>query len=297
MKSRFPLLQWREKIQNLVKADCRIGDDLLLVEDNYWDPGREPFVADITYSMIITRGWTDMSINFKEYHIEAPSLVVILPGMITCLKRMSEDNDGFAVLMSTNFFNPIFNDLRLNTMLNSTAFLNPVSKIEYPEVFSDYKSMLRRILSSDGCLFKMDAARHLTLTMLYGYTLSVKHQAPAVENRNEEIANSFLDLVQQNYMEKRDVSSYADMLCITPKYLAMAVKTSTGRTPLDWIDEYTCSTAKALLSSTKLSVNEISEKLNFDSQALFGKYFKRITGISPREYRNSLIPKDKNSNN
>ncbi|WP_196048231.1 helix-turn-helix domain-containing protein, partial [Parabacteroides distasonis] len=43
--------------------------------------------------------------------------------------------------------------------------------------------------------------------------------------------------------------------------------------------------AKALLSSSTLSIQEISDRLNFTNQSFFGKYFKQHVGISPTEYR------------
>ncbi|MGN1226863.1 MAG: helix-turn-helix domain-containing protein, partial [Candidatus Cryptobacteroides sp.] len=136
------------------------------------------------------------------------------------------------------------------------------------------------------------------MTMLYGYTLSKNEDKTILgRSRNDEITNQFLNLIQKHFSETRDVASYAGMLCITPKYLTMAVKKSSGKTPLDWIDEYTNSAAKALLASTRLNINEISEKLNFSSQAIFGKFFKRVNGISPREYRKQLYTLDKTSNN
>ncbi|MGM9753029.1 MAG: helix-turn-helix domain-containing protein [Candidatus Cryptobacteroides sp.] len=296
MKAKLPFVKWREKVQNIVPPHNRLGDDLLLIEDKYWDPGDEPFIADITYSIILLKGWSEMSINLKKYHIDAPAMVVILPGMITQAFAHSEDMESFSIVMSPTFFNPLFNEMGINSIMNSNIFLNPVSVIDWPDVFLNYRDMLKRILSAEGCRFKMEAARHLTLTMFYGYTLSMRDiSKPMSKNRNDEISNKFLDLVQTHFAEIRDVASYADKLCITPKYLAMAVKSSTGKTPLEWIDDYLSSAAKAMLSSTNLSVNEISEKLNFSSQSLFGKYFKRINGISPREYRNNLVYMEKSA--
>ncbi|MDR1543003.1 MAG: helix-turn-helix domain-containing protein [Prevotellaceae bacterium] len=43
--------------------------------------------------------------------------------------------------------------------------------------------------------------------------------------------------------------------------------------------------AKALLKSTNMTIQQISDYLNFPSQSFFGKYFKRVEGISPREYK------------
>ena len=43
--------------------------------------------------------------------------------------------------------------------------------------------------------------------------------------------------------------------------------------------------AKKLLVTTTLSITEISGRAGFGSQSYFGDYFRRITGVSPRQYR------------
>lgn len=72
---------------------------------------------------------------------------------------------------------------------------------------------------------------------------------------------------------------------MTPKYLSLLVKNVSNRTAGEWIDNYVVLEAKALLSSSTLSIQEISDRLNFANQSFFGKYFKQHAGISPTEYR------------
>lgn len=56
--------------------------------------------------------------------------------------------------------------------------------------------------------------------------------------------------------------------------------------------------AKALLRSTNLTIQQISYELNFTSQSFFGKYFKRLTGMSPKEYKeNRYTEKEKAQQN
>lgn len=56
---------------------------------------------------------------------------------------------------------------------------------------------------------------------------------------------------------------------------------------MKWIERYTVLNAKSLLKTTALSVSEISDRLNFPAPSDFGKYFKKFTGYSPREFRNA----------
>jgi len=49
--------------------------------------------------------------------------------------------------------------------------------------------------------------------------------------------------------------------------------------------DYVILEAKALLKSTNMTVQQVGDELNFPEQSFFGKYFKRIVGVSPREYK------------
>lgn len=86
-------------------------------------------------------------------------------------------------------------------------------------------------------------------------------------------------------MEREADLRYSGGLCITPKYLSRIIKDITGYTALDYIENYVVTEAKAMLNSTMMTVQQISDSLNFPSQSVFGKYFKRVTGMSPKEYR------------
>ena len=104
--------------------------------------------------------------------------------------------------------------------------------------------------------------------------------------RKDELYGQFTDLVRRHFRTYRDVSYYAERLCITVKYLSQVVKEKTGHPASEVIEQYVITECKALLSSTTMNIQQIADTLNFPSQSVFGKYFKRATGMSPREYRN-----------
>jgi AraC-like DNA-binding protein len=55
------------------------------------------------------------------------------------------------------------------------------------------------------------------------------------------------------------------------------------------IDHYVTLEAKVLLESINMTILQISDELNFPSQSFFGKYFKRVVGVSPKEYLESKM--------
>ncbi|MDR1331291.1 MAG: helix-turn-helix domain-containing protein, partial [Tannerella sp.] len=111
-------------------------------------------------------------------------------------------------------------------------------------------------------------------------------QAKQEEKTGQEaLVEKFLNLVQTHYREERELKFYADKLGLTPMHLSKVVKAASRKSANDWIDEHVILEAKALLKSTGMTIQQISEELNFPSQSFFGKYFKRCTGMSPREYK------------
>jgi len=101
------------------------------------------------------------------------------------------------------------------------------------------------------------------------------------------LLDNFLEVLQKHYKVERGVDFYADKLCLTPKYLSTVIRQTSGKTAGEWIDEYVMLEAKALLKSTKMTIQQISDELNFPSQSFFGKYFKRLEGVPPKVYRES----------
>lgn len=80
------------------------------------------------------------------------------------------------------------------------------------------------------------------------------------------------------------VNYFADKCCLSTGYFGQLVKTETGRTAKDFINDRLLTAAKELLSNDSLSVSQISEMLGFDYPQHFTRFFKQHTGMTPKEY-------------
>ena len=61
----------------------------------------------------------------------------------------------------------------------------------------------------------------------------------------------------------------------------------TGISAVAWIERHVVLEAQVMLRSSNLNIQQISDELHFKSQSFFGKYFKKATGLSPKQFRNS----------
>lgn len=102
---------------------------------------------------------------------------------------------------------------------------------------------------------------------------------------SRSLGTRFFKLVHENYKSRHNVSFYADLLCVSSKYLAQVVRSFSGRTPKDIIDRRLAVEALFLLTKTEKNIQEISNELGFPDQSYFGRFFKRVFGLSPLNYR------------
>lgn len=131
----------------------------------------------------------------------------------------------------------------------------------------------------------------LQLTLAYRLYLSIRSRRDMKQEKwqKNHLYLQFCDLVVRHYKDERNVNYYAEQLGYGARYFSKVFKEiSNGISPMDWIGEYVTSQAKQLIESNpKQTVKEIAYQLGFPSTASFCRYFKRVTGIYPQEYKNS----------
>jgi AraC-type DNA-binding domain-containing proteins len=296
MENKITPITWYADVKEHFSGQA-IDDDFMLFDDFSLVPNfNYPFKLDMTTCLIFTKGRVRGKINMKSYEINnSPCILVTFPEQILEHEYFSDDFEGYAFLLSKRFLDTfvpslkergsIFLQLSKNPCLaldkNSLSFLNAHCEI-MKSVFPN----------QDNLPHRAEIVRYQMLSIFY-YLCDRSNLVPFRNQQNkpfgqkEEFVTKFIDLLENNYKTQRQVGFYADNLNITPKYLSQIIKTATGKSVNDWIEEYVVLEAKALLKSTKMTIQQISDELNFPSQSFFGKYFKRLEGVSPKVYRES----------
>lgn len=249
-----------------------------------------PLKLTFTMVMYCTRGRMRVRLNLTEYELKENDVLITLPNSIgECLEFSSECQ--LAVLAySSNTYSADTNPagaIQARKFLTQNALLH-FSEEESADFFAIYNLMRRKIQSTDY-LFKREVLMsYMQVLFCDGYNLMAarhKDEQFPVETRQQMLFESFLAQVQKHYTRQRDIIFYADILCITPKYLSQIVYKASGRYAGDWVRDYVILEAKAMLKSRKYTVQQVSDQLNFANASFFGKYFKATVGCSPRKYQ------------
>lgn len=239
--------------------------------------------------MLHTKGSAELKIDMVDYTLEKTyNILKIAPGQIISITNCSKDFDATVLILSQRFMENLLVFINDSIPLRIGSRIENVLPLQHEEknMLEGFISALRHILSNKENPFRLQVVQHVIMAIFYS-SEQVRNMEGNEPPRSSAdiISKEFLELVKENFRSERQLQFYADKLCITPRYLSRVVKEATNSSAAEWIERYVVLEARALLKSTNMTIQQISDNLNFPSQTFFGKYFKRRMGISPKEYR------------
>jgi AraC-like DNA-binding protein len=212
---------------------------------------------------------------------------VILPGQIITHDYQTPDFEARHIIMSSKFVDTLGLDNRFSLFNSHNQVISTtLSDYELEAILTFYKMLKWNITHKNDYI--LETVRHLTLAFFYGFSHTFQQNITSKQtNRPQQLSDDFLLLVKQHFKQEHSLEFYANKLCVTPKHLTTTIKSTTDCTAKEWIDKHLLLEAKALLKSTNLTIQQITDTLHFTSQDVFSKYFKHHIGITPKEYRHN----------
>lgn len=235
-------------------------------------------------------GEADITINLLKYHITPHTSITLLPGWIFSLSSASKD---FIV----HYFAFSKEIMKVACLRLEPAFMHFIadSPCYTHGDHSVIKSTLRMfeagldIYADKENQFRNSIAQHLIQIFFLNmydkvHRFFTKEQLEG-NSRKGQLFKEFIRLVHEHCAEQRDVTFYAEQLCISTRYLSAITKEITKHSTKEVIDNFLMLEIKSTLQTTSLSLKEVAEFYHFPDQSFFGRFFKKHTGISPKEYR------------
>ncbi len=147
---------------------------------------------------------------------------------------------------------------------------------------------------NDDPYFHRETVLHLLRLYYWDYYVNFRKSAdlmkkPLPLNSNKEnIALRFAILVYENYKEHKEMSFYADKLCITPQYLTRTVQEINGMSARQLLADHMVLEIKTLLRNANFEIKDVVRQTGFSNQSSLSRFFRRHTGMSPTEYRRTI---------
>lgn len=236
------------------------------------------------------KGKAEIEVDLLPYHIRPNSIIVVFPGQILACNEKSDD----FTLAYFSFSNLLIDEILFRFPTAFIGFLRETPVYHLPEkekgtLWGEYFT----VLHSKYFEVKNVCRSEIIFNLLHNFYMDLYSKVIAnneihlrQRKRKKEIQEEFFRLVKM-HKDNREVAFFAEKLCITPKYLSIITKESTGNSAKWLIDKFAITELKLQLKSTSTPLKEIAENLNYPCEAFLCKYFKKHTGITPSHYRNT----------
>lgn len=249
--------------------------------------------ADMAIIIICTSGKLQVELNALPYTIHRNDVLVCMPNMMIDNYMLSPDFDGSVFGLSQK---GLLGENSENEQWDITFHLagNPIIHIseESMRMFYLYKSMLMEKLKMERTTYYKEIIISIVKAALYELMANVGKISVSYGNgpikQREILFKRFIELLTSTRIKPRNVSWYAEQLCVTPKYLSTVSKQVSRKTALVWINEYISVDIRFWLKNTNKTIKEIAVLLNFPNISFFGKYCRARLGASPTELRLQL---------
>lgn len=262
------------------------NDDYFYIQAQDHPYINEPYRAESYAIEFLRKGSIIMQTQLDKIVIDAPAIITLSPSVIRSFTKNSDE-----ILIDIIFFKPQF---FLETQTN-VFFLLQYEFFENNHVFNlekESKNKFEQIFNLISQTLVANYENQALVLRSYLYILiyeidSIQKRSPRNSVQNP-IFEKFKEILFKDFLSQRSVQYYANSLNITRKYLSEVIKKNSGKTASNWIDDMIILEAKVLLQNKDLTINQISDILNFSNQSIFGRFFKNHEAISPLEYRKKL---------
>lgn len=236
--------------------------------------------------LMIKNGWANPVINMMERRFEAGDLVFLGTNGILQYKDASSDVQGIGLSISDELFSLAVGN-RIPSAFDGhlRVFLLSLSPAE-----QEYMDQLHLMLYNH--LRQPDGSSQVTLHLVSALLWYVDHLWSRQEqhyrenqSREQRLFTDFIQLVSEFAPEHHTIDFYASRLCITPRYMSTIIKQVSGKSAKQWIDDALVTRIKIDLKHTDKSVARICDDMNFPNPSFLTKFFKRMTGMTPKEFR------------
>lgn len=229
-------------------------------------------------------------VDFVEYELEPNAIFFISPGQVHQLVTYDKP-EGYVLTFSCDFLTKsmipaeFISDLHLFSEFGKTPPLklgvDSIDRLKQlvEQMLFFKNSHLPFLNDSLGALLKLFLI-HCYSDFDVATLTETKQGSTGAHN-----VRTFRTLLEENYKTQHSVQFYADALSISPDHLNRVIKSYTGKTAKEFIDDKVILEAKRMVLFSELNSKEIAYNIGFAKPSNFSNFFKKHTGLSATEFK------------
>lgn len=261
----------------------------VIMTDSLHGIGSEAYKDYIAHAMCLG-GHSSFTFNGQNFELKEGDLMIVRKGKQVENMECSDDFNVRTLYVRNSFIDLCKPQSNYGTKGALSLFHNPVMRLDENQRFAcerDFRWIEYRLEQTGHRFYRelvMNAVQSAILDF-FDFHSSISGE-DSVSSQSSSLMNRFISMLDDGmYRSKREVTFYADALCVTPKYLSEVSKRVSGYTANYWINRYTALDIASMLRDKSLTISQISELFCFSSPAYFSRYVQRTLGMNPTECR------------
>ena len=241
--------------------------------------------------IFFTEGIGRHFIDFNWYPVQQNSLVYLTKEQVHAFD-FSENLKGFCVVFTEEYFIGCFSHLSIDFVIKSFnhQLSSNILQIPSDSDFESYFNLLNKEYNNATAYNKKTIIDALFVILISKAENLKQNQTLLTKDSSKmNLFKKFNSLIEQNIAKSRSADFYANELAITYKHLNLICKELVNKTAKNVIDDFLILKAKRNLINTTMKSNELAFKLGFEDPTNFTKYFKKHTGLTPKEFTKSYL--------
>ena len=236
-------------------------------------------------------GELTFELNYTSYTLKENGFLIITPLDILTFERTSDDYCSTVLVLPSETFSPILKDV--NILNFKYMKQSPVISLQN-EYLALYKQILATLWQMKELVGEEEFDKIATLQISSLSVVQRDYYRKYVDGRDnqydyiprkKELFRNFINRLMEARLVSREVLFYANELGVSSGYLNEVCNEVSGHSAKAIIDSAVTARLKYELSYTTKSVQELADDFNFPSQSYFTRYYKRMTGLTPSEFR------------
>lgn len=251
-----------------------------------------PHRHDFFHIVWIERGTGQHIIDEVKYAVRPGALFFMRPGQVHDFD-LSDDTEGFTISFSSEFFALQLQD---KNMLTQIPVYDDEHRVQAVYTEGRAAQEIRRTLERIRDEYDEEGYRSQDVIRSYLFILLVRASRTAVPTMGMEVGSRaqllyrrFKALLDERFATMQEPEDYAQLLRCTERALNAAARRCAGATTSQLIRDRVILEAKRLLAHSGAQVAQVATQLGFDDPAYFSRCFKKHTGRTPVEFRQSIV--------
>lgn len=232
-----------------------------------------------TYLLIYTfSGEGYLNYDNNDYVLKKGTVIMIDCNKYHYYKPHSTESWGFRWIHFGGMCAETYMNLIMDSQYHSILINDPLE-------FEEYHDNLMNISSVSDTYSSVCTSTYLSNILMI--LLSSKFNEKNNKNylQHKEAIDNVMQYIADNYMNEIRVDDFADIVHLSKYHFLKIFKQYVGTSPYEYLINYRINEAKILLKTTNLSVSSIASSVGFLNESNFIKQFKRITHLTPLNYR------------